>query len=159
MSSLKPRVQCSHCSYAFYHTAALSLHSRKHRWTQQSREDYRNSVARARQICAVSTARLKVMSNAGESSKVACSKCNVDFMHDTLLKQHIQRQHARQIVCQTCTQVFSTKRLMRTHFAAKHCDSRQMFAIRKRMYCDICSRVFLHLGSFSRHVATCQQGA
>ena len=159
MSSLKPRVQCSHCSYAFYHTAALSLHSRRHRWTQRSRDVYCNSVARARQIRAVTTARLQLIANVGESRTVACNKCNVDFMNNTLLKRHIQRQHASRIVCQTCSQVFSAKRLMRIHVAAKHRDFRRVYAIRKRMYCDICSRVFLHLGSFSRHVATCQQGA
>ena len=156
ISSLKPSVQCPHCSYAFYHKAVLTLHLRRHARASVARKQYSNSVARAKSFKALITARQKFQCVRREIATPTCKKCNIILKSAAAFKCHWKKRHVRQFKCRTCSTVFVTKRLQQIHLA-KSSDCRPEYQ-RRRLLCSRCPRAFLYDRCLQNHMTQYHKG-
>ena len=155
ISSLKPSVQCPHCSCAFYHKAVLTLHLRRHACVSVAREQYSNSVAKAKSVKALITVRQKFQCVRREITKISCTKCSINFKSTVAFKHHLRR-HVRHLKCRTCTALFMTKRLEQIHLA-KNDDCRPKYRVR-RLLCSRCPRSFLYDRCLQYHMTQYHKG-
>ena len=71
-----------------------------------------------------------------------CHKCEKDFRDNTVLKEHMKRQHPIKIRCRFCDETFQQTWMLELHIKSH---------VEKQFTCDVCSQAFHLKWRFNKH--------